>query len=267
VRAPSAQISEPPGGTGIQSAVERMSTAATVDRPASPASPLVEDLERELKFVLPASRADIAARMLRTMCRPDREYPDADVWTVYYDTPGFASLDEKLNSDYLKTKVRVRWYATPNAPGEGPVFLEAKHRVGNRRDKIRVKLPMTAESLAAKRLDDAVFQSLPERLAEKGILLGADWQPVLTLRYRRRRFVDPPTGTRVSLDSEITAMAVSHRRLFARHLGPLPVAVVEVKGAADALPGHLRSLIALGLRKQSMSKYAALLLQLGRSAY
>ena len=78
-----------------------MSTAAITDRPAPPASPLVDDLERELKFVLPATRVDIAARLLAMLAKPDTQYPDADVWTIYYDSHGFDSLDEKLNSDYL----------------------------------------------------------------------------------------------------------------------------------------------------------------------
>lgn len=244
-----------------------MSTAAPIDHPAPPASPVVDDLERELKFVLPASRVDIAARLLGALCRPDPTFPDADVWTVYYDSHRFDSLDEKLNSDYLKTKIRVRWYAPPGGAGQGPVFLEAKQRVGNRRDKVRVRLPHTAESLAARRLDDPVFHGLPEHLASTGILLGGDWQPMLALRYRRRRFVEPTTATRVSLDSDIAAVAVNHRFLFARNQGPLPVAVLEIKGHADTLPGPLRVLFALGLRKDSMSKYAALLLQLSRALH
>ena len=244
-----------------------MSTAVITDRPAPSASPLVEDLERELKFVLSATRADIASRLLATLCRRDQQYPDADVWTVYYDSIGFDSFDEKLNSDYLKTKIRVRWYSPPGGSAQGPVFVEAKSRVGNRRDKVRVRLSMTAETLAAARLTDPVFQCLPERLVAEGILLGADWQPMLALRYRRRRFLEPTTRTRVSLDSEITTVAVNHRHVFARDLGPLPVAVLEVKGQTDTLPGPLRPLIALGVRKQSMSKYAALLLQISRSLH
>jgi hypothetical protein len=240
-----------------------MSTAATTDRPA-PSARFVETLERELKFVLPSSRADVAARLLQTLCTPDAQYPDADVWTVYYDSRDFESLDEKLNSDYLKTKIRLRWYAPPGNTGQGPVFLEAKQRVGNRRDKIRVRLSVAAETLVGLRLDDPAFRLAPEPLAANGILLGPDWQPMLALRYRRRRFVDVLTGTRVSLDSEITATAVNPRYLFARKLGPLRVAVVEVKGSAEVLPGVLRPLLALGLRKESLSKYAALLLDLRR---
>src|SRR5262245_4325320 len=242
-----------------------MSTAAIPDRPAPSSPPLVETLERELKFVLPASRAEFAARLLQTLCKPDAQYPDADVWTVYYDSPGFDSLDEKLNSDYLKTKIRLRWYAPPGAAGEGPVFLEAKQRVGNRRDKVRVRLPIDAEMLAGRRLEAPAFPLAAAPLAAKGIILGPDWRPMLALRYRRRRFVDVSSSSRISLDSNITAVSVNRRYLFARSLGPLRVAVVEVKGLNDALPGALRPLLPVGLRKESMSKYAALLLELRRA--
>ncbi len=244
-----------------------MANAAATDPATQPAPPSVEDLERELKFVLPASRVDPARRWLAMLCRRDAEYPDADVWTVYYDTPGFASLDEKLNSDYLKTKIRVRWYAAPGGPGEGAVFVEAKRRVGNRRDKVRVRLPITAEVIAGRALDDPLFAGLPHRLAETGVVLRSDWQPMLALRYRRRRFIEPLTGTRISLDSDIAAVRVNHRFLFSRHLGPLPIAVMEVKGHADELPGTLHPLLQFGLRKQSLSKYATLVLQLRRGLH
>ena len=35
--------------------------------------------------------------------RPDREYPPALVITTYCDTPRLELLDEKIDSDYLKT--------------------------------------------------------------------------------------------------------------------------------------------------------------------
>ena len=244
-----------------------MSTfAGTVDEPARLAAAPVEELERELKFVLPAARVEMAHRWLAMTCKPDGRFPDAIVHTVYYDTPGFASLHEKLNSDYLKLKVRVRWYASPGAPGTGVAFVEAKRRVGNRRDKVRVALPFTADELDGRRLDDPVFQTLPARLSDVGIVLRSDWQPMLALQYRRRRFVDPATGFRLSLDSDIAATRVNHRFLFMRHLGPLPVGVLEVKGHADELPAHLRPLLHMGLRKQSLSKYATLVLQLRRAS-
>ncbi len=71
------------------------------------------DDERELKFTLPQGRAPLVRSWLDRICRRDPEFPAAVVWTIYYDTPGLISLSEKINSDYLKRKIRVRWYSDP----------------------------------------------------------------------------------------------------------------------------------------------------------
>jgi hypothetical protein len=226
----------------------------------------IEHLERELKFVVPVTRADIMRRWIHMVCRPDEQFPEADVWTVYYDTPACRSLDEKLNSDYLKTKVRARWYTTPRETGEGHAFVEVKLRVGSRRDKVRVALPMPAGVLAGRDLTDPVFQQIPRLLAAKGLVLGASWQPMLMLRYRRVRFTEPISGTRVNFDRDIAAVRVNHRYLFASHYGPLPLAVVEIKGFVDTLPARLQPLLRLGARKQSFCKYVAVYLQVRRIA-
>ena len=82
-----------------------MSTAVAPVRPAGAGS-----LERELKYLLPAGRAFLARKIVSALCQPDPVYPAATVFTIYYDTPDLTLLSEKLNSDYLKTKVRLRWY-------------------------------------------------------------------------------------------------------------------------------------------------------------
>ena len=219
----------------------------------------IESLERELKFILPAHRASIAEQWLRATCRPDSEFAEADVWTVYYDTPDFQSFDEKVNSDYLKTKIRLRWYAKPGTSGEGAVFLEAKRRIGTRREKIRVRLAVDASVFAGRALDDGVFRDVPASLAPSGILTGPSWEPMLALRYRRSRFTERRTGSRVNFDREITTVRVNHRHLAPPPILPLPLVVVEVKALADGLPTALHPLITFGARKMAFSKYAALL--------
>jgi hypothetical protein len=101
----------------------------------------------------------------------------------------------------------------------------------------------------------------------RGVMLGPTWHPMLALRYRRRRFLEPMSHTRISVDTEIQCVGVNERYLFSRNQGPLSVAVVEVKGFADALPPRLSPLLAFGARKQSMSKYAAVLMQCRRSLF
>jgi hypothetical protein len=53
-------------------------------------------LERELKYVVPAGKALLARAIVSAVCRPDPDYPAAIVSTIYYDTPGFELLSQKI---------------------------------------------------------------------------------------------------------------------------------------------------------------------------
>ena len=224
---------------------------ATRDVAARPAPSLGE---RELKFTLPAGRAQLARRRLDSLCRRDPEFPSAIVWTIYYDTPALGSLGEKINSDYLKRKIRVRWYSDLEGRAAGPAFVEAKLRLGTRRSKVRAKLPYAAEDIAKWDLHDVRLQHLPLLLREHGVLGLDSWQPMMLLRYRRDRFIEPLTQSRVSLDAEIGAVRVHPRFLSVTDRSPLATAVIEVKGGSGDLPAVLRSLLVLGGRKRSFSK-------------
>jgi hypothetical protein len=211
--------------------------------------------ERELKFTLPAGRAHLARRRLESVCRRDPQFPAAVVWTIYYDTPALASLGEKINSDYLKRKIRVRWYSDVEGRVSGPAFVEAKFRMGTLRWKIRARLPYPADEIAGWDLRDARLLSFPLLLREQGILHQGSWQPMMLIRYRRDRFIEPLTDSRVSLDADISGASVNPRFLSAPDRSPLATAVLEVKGTGDELPAVLRPLLALGLQKRSFSKF------------
>jgi VTC domain len=221
--------------------------------------------ERELKFTMPAARAQLARRRLETVCRRDPDFPSAIVWTIYYDTPAFVSLGEKVNSDYLKRKIRVRWYSDLEGRVEGPAFVEAKLRVGTLRSKARVQLPYPAHEVARWDLQDARLGRLALLLRDQGVLGQDHWQPMLLLRYRRDRFIEPLTQSRVSLDAEIAAVRVNPRFLSGTDRSPLATAVLEVKGGSDELPAVLRPLLALGSRKSSFSKLLVVYAHMTRS--
>jgi hypothetical protein len=222
--------------------------------------------ERELKFTLPAGRADLARRRLEQMCRRDPRFPVAQVWTIYYDTADLTSLGEKINSDYLKTKIRLRWYSALNGRPTEPAFIEAKFRTGTRRSKVRQQVPYGADELAHWELQDPRLLSLPLLLRTQGVLEGESWQPLMLIRYRRDRFVESVSRSRVSLDSEIAAAATSRRFVSGAVSSSLDVAVLEVKGMSEELPLALRSLQPLGLRKQSFSKLLAVYAHAVRTA-
>jgi hypothetical protein len=214
--------------------------------------------ERELKFTLPAARAHLVRRRLESVCLRDREFPAAIVWTIYYDTPSLASLGEKINSDYLKRKIRVRWYSDLDGRVTGPAFVEAKMRLGTRRSKARERLPYPADEIAQWSLQDARLRQFPLMLRTQGILGQAPYEPMLLIRYRRDRFLEALTRSRVSLDADITGVDANPRFVSAADVSPLPAAVLEVKGAEDELPATLRPLLSLGLHKRSFSKFLVL---------
>jgi hypothetical protein len=220
-----------------------------------------------LKFTLAAGRVALARRWLDQLCRRDREFPAAIVWTIYYDTPGLTSLGEKINSDYLKRKIRVRWYSSLDGEAAGPAFVEVKVRVGNRRSKTRARLPYPAEELAKWDLQDARLLRFPLLLEEHGIQARELWRPVMLLRYRRDRFVEPVSGSRVSLDSDIAAVGVNPSLVPEADYSPLGSAVLEVKGAGDRLPPALHALLGVGAHKTSFSKFLAVYAHMTRRAF
>ena len=219
--------------------------------------PSAEIGERELKFVLSNERAHLARRWLERIARRDAEYPAALVWTIYYDTPALTSLGEKINSDYLKRKIRVRWYSDLAGRVDGPAFVEAKLRTGNRRSKVRARLPFPAAEVSGWDLQDPRLRGLPLLLRGHGILGQDSWQPLLLIRYRRDRFVEPVSRSRVSLDADVSAVAGNPRMLSVSDTSPLATAVLEVKGADERLPIALHPLLRLDMQKQSFSKFLA----------
>jgi len=219
--------------------------------------PVLDAVEHELKFTIPVSRTDAVLAWLRGACTPDPAFPCGRVSSIYYDTPGFDSLREKLNSDYLKAKVRLRWYsalATGERPGRA--MLESKRRVGARREKVRLATEHTGDQLEALSLDDPALALIPHRLWSAGVMVRA-MRPVLSVQYDRYRFLDRASHTRVSVDFAIAVPAVSRRVSAWRHPGPLDVAIVEVKGRTATLPVSLQPVIRMGGRKASFSKYFA----------
>ena len=214
--------------------------------------------ERELKFAVPEGRVDLMRRRLERICTRDPEFPAAVVCTIYYDTPDLSSLGEKINSDYLKRKIRVRWYSDLAGRAAGPAFVEAKLRVGNRRAKVRALLPYSADELAGWDLQDPRFLKFPMLLSDHGVVAHGAWEPVVRIRYRRDRFIEPLSGSRVSLDADIAAVAVNPTFVSSPDFTAIASAVLEVKGTLDMLPLALRPLLQLGMRKRSFSKFLAI---------
>lgn len=213
----------------------------------------------ERKFLAAPPAEAFAAAWLGHACDPDPAYPAGTVTSVYYDTLDLASYREKLNGDFVKSKVRLRWYedeARPGAAG-GEAFLELKRRVGAARRKLRQPVVLDRAWLTRVPLDDPDLRALPYR-AGGPLLPGLppDLHPTLALTYRRRRYVCPRSGARVALDTGVRVTRLNPARLPAAGLPALAVVVVEVKGPAVEVP-WLGELFRAGFRLRAFSKYAA----------
>lgn len=99
-----------------------------------------QSLQTEIKYVAPTSRTQLTLRILEKTCDLDPKFPFGIVSSIYYDTQNWDFLREKRNSDYLKTKIRLRWYdQTPASnDADGRSYAEIKYRIGSKRMKIRL---------------------------------------------------------------------------------------------------------------------------------
>jgi hypothetical protein len=219
----------------------------------------VQALDHEVKFVFAGATLAVARAILHGACRREEPHAASLVETIYFDSQRLDFLAEKLGSDYLKTKIRLRWY--DHSPA---VWLEVKRRVGSRREKLR--LPVAAGAIDGRELsllslDSPALSRVPALLAEAGEAVPAALRPAVHLSYRRERFVEPASGLRISLDSDIRALRIADWAAAAPGIRRLPgnlrsPFLVELKGENRDLPPALTALAALGGRRESFSKYS-----------
>lgn len=215
--------------------------------------------EHETKFVFANARSTIVRQWLAKRCEPDPEFHTGIISSIYFDTRNFKYLHEKLSSDYLKTKVRLRWY---NSSETGqlypPLFLEVKHKIGSARRKLRKLLAQGSEWAVRNQLESQEFHHIRTMLSEYGILINEPLLPVFQITYTRTRYVEPFTGARISVDSDIHVPRCNPIIIPEIKNQRLPDAVFEYKDPTGELPDFMLPIVPLsGCRKSSFSKYSS----------
>lgn len=213
----------------------------------------------ETKYVFHPARAPKIISWLKGRVAADRDYPAGIISSIYYDSRGWDFLGEKINSDYLKSKARLRWYLEFYS-GEplADSFFEIKYKTGLRRKKIRLLSGLSGEFLETVSLDDPRLLDLPARLdCRRRMTFRENVFPVFLLWYRRLRFHEPASGTRISVDYDINVPKVRPGLHFCPNPMTLALAVLEIKGPVCHLPDLLLFLRQMGCQKQSFSKYLA----------
>ena len=214
--------------------------------------------QAEAKFVLAEGRAGAMLALLRQQCRVDATHPANVVSSLYYDTRDRRGLYEKLNSDFFKTKFRLRWYRELDGRCRtAGSFFEVKQRTGGTRDKLRFEAPFQADWLETASLADPALSRATGLLRSHGVRVPP-LEPTVVVRYERHRFLEPASGVPINLDRRISVPRSNPRLTGPRFRGALAEAVLEIKGSGvEELPQPLWSLLRLGCRLGSFSKYAA----------
>jgi len=241
--------------TGRRAEIEQAADVH-IDEATAETEELPQRFERKF-FVLPRS-VGFAYTLLRQVCRPDSEYPESRVNSLYFDTPDLDQFIRSESGDFKKDKVRLRWYGQIGAQQETvPVFLELKARQGFVSSKQRRRLEVSAECLAPAHLANGIIDRrvLMDTLAAFGHFPELPLRPVIFISYRRYRFNEMVTGVRVSLDCGIrSSMAALELGNGERELW-LQGGVVEVKGPTLELPATLRRIRLLDTDWSRFSKY------------
>lgn len=220
---------------------------------------LEEDGEFELKYTFPAVLLNSIEGWLAITCKKDEMYPESRVQSIYLEAGDARSYQEKINSDFFKTKFRVRWYETQEGrpysdDNQLPVFLEKKMKVGAKRLKKRW--------ISSTRFDELKDNSLNSRFHgswyhefTKQTQVSDFLHPFIQISYTRKRYVDQNSGIRLSLDCDIRV-----ERTNSLFLPPAPdlaldVGVFEIKGRRDVPPAMVAFLTSNIVSKDRFSKY------------
>ncbi|MFT5607985.1 MAG: hypothetical protein ACI9PZ_001794, partial [Parvicella sp.] len=127
-------------------------------------------------------------------------------------------------------------------------------RVGSQRRKSRILSNILPSELEEIDLDS------PKLLHELGDTLGIHSMfPSVMIRYKRFRFVDPVTNSRLSVDMNIRAHKIHPQVGTEASFSVLPVAVFEYKGQYSRLNPIIKEVGLMGCRKSSFSKYESVI--------
>lgn len=216
-----------------------------------------ERAEYELKFVMLNAHVHTFLPWLRAHCRPHGEFPSAIISSIYYDHLDWRLLGSKIDSFYLKSKVRLRWYS-PLGGASAPEnsYLEAKFKIGPQRRKVRILTEHKKSELETVPLAARELSELPRLLHPHGFLDTSGLTPAFQISYTRQRFVHAASQCVFCLDYDIHVPRVNHSRLSFANPSFIPAAVFEQKGPLDQLSPLLDFLPHFGLKKGAFSKYS-----------
>ena len=199
---------------------------------------------------------NILLSSLESLCRRDVEYPSDYINSVYYDTPNLTLLDQKVDSEFHKNKLRLRWYGMPSdISSKVPAYLEIKQKKGVQRVKTRKEFEVPTNLLMPGKESLRQLAVFAKHVGDLGWTPAGALFPMIVIRYFRHRFTEPVSGARISLDSGIRYTRVNG--IFFPETEPrtLRHGVLEIKSTTGEIPPGLMTLKSRVNTRDSFSKY------------
>lgn len=198
---------------------------------------VVQRIERKF-FILPRN-LDFARALMTEICRPDKQFPEGQVNSLYFDTIDLDQYMRSVDGDLWKHKVRIRWYnKIEDYEGDIPIFVELKMREGLASTKIRKRLLVPPRYLDRESLSRGIIDNmtLARILAAFGYFPDQPLRPIILISYWRHRFNEVMTGARVSVDYDIRSTMVARELGYGERDLKLRGGVLEIKRASTELP-------------------------------
>ncbi len=216
----------------------------------------------ERKFFLPPEKVDWARHLLQHVCLADQHYPAGTIHSVYYDSANLACYYASEEGSCHRDKVRIRWYDQAQSMGpEITGYVELKTKEGFAGFKQRQACSIEQARLNKTDMVRGLIgrDQLMKTLAEFGYYPDERPLPTLLVTYRRLRFVDFMTKTRISLDWNIRSLLLSSH--CDRQEGYLTMrgGILEIKGPRMEIPVALRGIRMLDTDWTRYSKYGSCL--------
>ncbi|MDD3148664.1 MAG: polyphosphate polymerase domain-containing protein [Candidatus Riflebacteria bacterium] len=190
-----------------------------------------------------------------------------DIFSQYYDTPDKQFYQDKVNGEYSKTKIRLRYYRSDNKVGWHFPCLEIKQRRGNLVTKHRYGLnPDEAADVLSANPGFNLSETILARCKDpelRSFFAGKILIPAVAVYYKRSAFhVRGIEGLRLTFDLEIAGLMpgglgragdAASAILAMRQHAP---EIFEIKSYGRPPEAILNRLVDLGVVQQSFSKYA-----------
>jgi hypothetical protein len=154
---------------------------------------------------------------------------------IYFDTPGFDYFYDNVNGEFIRKKIRIRWYDETFAH-QKKLTLEYKLKNGLLGDKISYKLVdiYTGEGFSFAQMRNEIKTCQLPIQATNELLTN---YPTLLNRYVREYFISDDGKCRITLDRDLSFFRIHSGKNFFKtsyHLsGDL---IMEMKYAPDDDP-------------------------------